>query len=273
MRNLIIHWYNGNDMSLTDKMHIIMIKNYAKIFNGLITIFISDDNGDSNNTIVKKQYEKIFNFFPTQPKIEVIKNDKINRESITFSIFLKTILKDDNNITFFMHNKGNTNKQTISVLMWCVGMYYFNLEHINEIEKELVDNKKVFAGTYFKRYNFGAFNRYKWHFSGTFFWINNSELISFFKKHGDFGFPIGRYSVEKYPGNVPDDLAVTYGMKKPTIIKDYSLYDLCLLYLKTYCDEDKLTSFINFFNTKIPRKIIDTSKKVIDPFIRDWNKH
>lgn len=158
------------------KLNIEKLNNYADRFNGRKIVFIKTGEGLVDATEVEAK-------FVLGPATEFVRwpNDTTLREVSGFiEGFEKLESLDPNEVTFFAHTKGTSysNLFTIAALRkWRNTMYKECLDNIARVEAALL--KYACAGCfrvdcYVPPLPIDA----KWHFSGTFFWVNHAKLFS-----------------------------------------------------------------------------------------------
>ena len=208
-RNLIFYCYlRDGEIDECTQLNIVLLKKYANMFNGdvIIKVAFDDINIDNEKELWVRSSFSFFN----NPSIEIVKNNPETRESEYFIESIEEIT-DDNSLTFFCHNKGNTHTSPDirnNIFNWIFSMYFFNLDEtiFKSIEKPL-SNELMFSGILRKTLDCSPWVCSPWHYSGTFFWFNTKRL----KENASWdNFVKGRFSVEAYPGqqaNVEDSVS------------------------------------------------------------------
>lgn len=186
----------------TNELHFKSLSEFCNIFDeATITILKDDDVSDELLLECKNRFVSIF-LNCKKISINILPNSNF-REAIVF--YNEIVLKlgaDD--LVFFGHNKGTTNinhsKEQIST--WILGMHFFNLFYINEVEKCLHADKFASYGAY-QTLNSTINNKYKWSYMGTFFWINSKRLYNYLKCENMFIPELdGRFYAEDFLGNI-----------------------------------------------------------------------
>ena len=191
-------------------LHLRNLSIYKDVFDEII-FFISHDE-DSKG--VNETIESI-NYFIPNCKMYQFKNDKVSRESAFFYEFIVKHLDEfkGDHAMFFAHNKG---VQSIYVTWadrnnWINTMYYFNLRNVEKIDALLNDKKTCAIGcgrmTNYAPHEFSSFLKYKWMFTGTFFWILPNRLAKYIKDNNvEVIENKGRYYTEGFLGTIfPQD--------------------------------------------------------------------
>lgn len=146
------------------------------------------------------------------PGAECIKiaNDKDARESALFytEIVNKLDQYDENTAIFFAHNKGAYTLYVSErdVFNWVNGMYFLDLIDTDAINELLEDENTCCIGSgkiESRPPCFGNMCKYRWHFSGTFFWLVPSRIKKYLDEH-KVNFPAkpGRWDTEGFLGEI-----------------------------------------------------------------------
>lgn len=113
-------------------------------------------------------------------------NDKQLRESKYFYNEIATKLDSmEDRWYFFAHNKGVDTWYAPGDMckMWIIGMYYMNLNYPDKIKEDMDKPQTCVIGTYLIR-NLRAWPwlKFKWHFSGTYWWFNPKRITNVMKE-------------------------------------------------------------------------------------------
>lgn len=212
-RNLISYYYFTPNNEYI-KYHISLLKKYSHIFDGKKVIYISTDK-DIN---IKNIDTSIFNFI-NPDIVKIVENNPENRESEYFidQVGEMINISDENSMTFYTHSKGSTYGNNSNLLNWIVSMYFFNLEeeYIKLISSNFSNNKKKFSGIFRIPFPCQPWITSNWHYSGTFFWINNRQVFV----DGWDDYYTDRFSVESYPGKKFD---ISDSMESEILFNEYS---------------------------------------------------
>lgn len=194
MKKLVFYFYICENWA-TNKanlVHFMCLKRYNEIFNE-VEIYIATDDKQDYETInnVKLKFLSIFT------KVESIQFTIIDNTVYREAIVLKQHVIDrlgQDDLVFFGHNKGTTDIVNHDynpeyVIKWIVGLYFFSLEYICEVDACLYNSPfgmsygpfltllKTPEGMELKH-----LGKYKWYYVGTFYWINSKKLYNFIKR-------------------------------------------------------------------------------------------
>lgn len=187
-KNIVFHFYapEGFENNEAIKIHLACLKRYSHIFdNALFIISVNDINdtaliGAAEKAIIDCGFRNI--------KFKVSEND-CYCEAVTFKKEIIDKLGSFDGITFFGHTKGvtnvvNPNMDKISVLKWVAGMYYLNLNFVEEAESVLVKEFKYSMFGAYKVVDDKIENANRRWYAGTFYWINTNRLANNMKQRG-----------------------------------------------------------------------------------------
>jgi hypothetical protein len=103
-------------------------------------------------------------------------NDPVLREVITmFPLWERVRTDDPTHITFYCHSKGVTRQATDTVHRWTEIMYGTCLDRPDLVDAQM--QQYPLTGTFKKLGPGFQGSRSQWHYSGTFYWINNAALL------------------------------------------------------------------------------------------------
>ena len=228
-KTLIFHLYCGPDFStnIANKVHYMCLKKYISIFDEVRFTIAVDDL--SNSKLIVDGMHWIMSLGHTGKKsIRVVENTDLFEVDTFKHEFLDQYEHLDGYV-FFGHNKGTTNMARDSVTMtsvfrWICGMYFYNLEFMDEVEGLFSGRMRapeVFYGTfltYFSKERQNIIhampnNLSGLEYSGTFYWINmpkykNSRTMGIIKDVE----PDSRFFAEEYPGMFFERYAYGCGM-------------------------------------------------------------
>jgi hypothetical protein len=183
-KTLVYHLYvNCNDINQKKsyKIHKECLKIFKHVFDN--AIFVITVNDLKNNAAISNAVKWITDIeFDKEFDIKIEHNDSLC-ESKTFNDY---VLKNNNlnGMVFFAHNKGSNNFESdnpiinkYSVFMWICGLYYYNLNFIEEVNGALCGKQ------FYPECMYGAFLMEKdidddrlflanYHYAGNFYWIN-----------------------------------------------------------------------------------------------------
>jgi len=241
-RYLLFYWYipsNGIYAKSYD-FHLYCLNKYKDRFNNETFILSIDDL--SRTDLINEAKERLKIIFPNA-EFQILQNNPNIRESSTVYHLLKDLEKYNGNI-FFGHSKGASNNQIGELYEWIYSLYYFNLNDIDLVDNKL--NSHLSVGTLKKIFDFKSFaifnqldfdiNKYFWHYSGTFFWINPVKLNKFLKDNNiEIDKRVHRWYSETVLGNLyHSKYAYAIGYDIP----EYDLYNKCDYILKNIMLED-----------------------------------
>lgn len=203
-KRLIFYFYTFNDFMNNPaiKIHLKCLKYYSHVFDEALFIISIDDKNNSK-LIFDTEIELLkLGFNNIQFKIH--KNNAYC-EAEPFYNEIVSKLKTLDGLTFFGHTKGVTNVLNPSCVIesinaWILGMYYLNLEFIDEVEKSLLYEPYRFYGAFLCDATQSVLKQYL--YAGTFYWINCSAIYNDVIK-GNHSLPCcidGRGFAEEFPG-------------------------------------------------------------------------
>lgn len=155
-----------------------------QLFNGLKRIAIVTDKNTESPDVVRQFFaDRVQNANEIEYLIE--RNNPSLREVATFVKCLKPIAENyrsEGDLTFSAHAKGikysedlAVRREDAAVWKWIQWMYVTTLDQFDVVRKHLASFP--FAGS-FKRYGqFQLPKNFKWHYSGTFYWMRNKTLF------------------------------------------------------------------------------------------------
>ena len=270
MKKLVYHLYifdgfTENPFTYCNKF---CLQRYINIFDEA-TFFISVDDlcdGDKIKTGIKFVKEVCGDNINTN--IFVTKNNKELREVTTFeSAILPMIEYGSEDYVFFGHNKGATtacNNELISLLIWVILMYYYNLEFIDDTIRNLDSGKVLYGSNLCDMSYMGIFDYLpsKTFYSGTFYWINTKEAKKYFEQTNTTDFYCNKwiYYAEQFPQFVIDKLKGSYKNNIMTEPQNYNTYAMNEInwreYLLKLDDELQCVPFVN----EIIEKVVNIKK-------------
>jgi hypothetical protein len=197
IRDLYFYFYLGNNNNENNDfilLHLALLNHYNHLFNGekIINIAVDDYSVELDGFI---KNNKIFE--------GAIVNKVINtgQESTYFIDTIRNFKKDDGRITFYGHAKAATLMPIstyTTMAHWVHSLYYFNLNenYLPEVENQL--KNKFFSGCLQITSACPPWVKSDWHYSGTFYWMNNSKVFNNIEEEKFDA--LDRYSVEAFPG-------------------------------------------------------------------------
>ena len=154
MRRLIFSFYATENFeeNIANRLHFKCLERYSGVFDEVIICIISDDLNKKD--IIRKAKKRLLDIFACKIIFKTYSNTAYG-ESVVFENEIVKQLKTLGGITFFAHNKGVSNIENKicdknSVLRWIFGMYYLNLEDVDDVETKLMHSLNgLFYGAYF----------------------------------------------------------------------------------------------------------------------------
>lgn len=177
-KTLIYYLYAPRIIPDIYDLHIRLLNQYIYIFDN-INLYIGIDNRESNKKYIIDLYTMYLSKSNLSKSINIIpiENDPVDREGKCFKEYVIDKLSDYD-IVLFGHGKGISNYKNKSLIEWINGLYYFNLNYIDDVEDTLINNNQCSYGSYFLSHSL-LYNRFKWIYSGGFQWINCKVLKSY----------------------------------------------------------------------------------------------
>ena len=168
-KNIVFHFYafEGFRDNEAIKLHLSCLKRYSGIFDNALFVISVDDTsdtvliGDAEKAIIDCGFRNI--------TFKVSEND-CYCEATTFK-------KGTTNVV-------NPNMDKISVLKWIAGMYYLNLNFVEEAERVLIKEFKYSMFGAYKVVDDKIENANRRWYAGTFYWINTNRLSNNMKQRG-----------------------------------------------------------------------------------------
>lgn len=173
-KRLIFYFYTFNGFldNRAIQIHLRCLSHYCNVFDEALFIISIDDIEDdklifdTETEILKCGFRNI--------QFKVHKNNSYC-ESQPFFEEIVSKLDVLDGLTFFGHTKGITNVLKNDVVIesidaWILGMYYLNLEFIDEVEKSLCYTPHRFYGAFLTDCKDPWYKQF--FYAGTFYWIN-----------------------------------------------------------------------------------------------------
>ncbi|MBP5724907.1 MAG: hypothetical protein J6X18_15200 [Bacteroidales bacterium] len=187
-KNLVFSFYvfDGFEDNEAIKLHLKCLKKYSNIFdNAKFVISIKDT---SNIGMIKKAESMITECGFKNLEFKVKQND-CYCEARTLKDEILDKIDTFEGLTFFAHTKGVTNVtnkeiKKESVLKWVAGMYYMNLNFIEEVESCLIYHFDCSMFGSYKVVSDKIENKNRRWYAGTFYWINTNRLSNNMKNRG-----------------------------------------------------------------------------------------
>lgn len=103
-------------------------------------------------------------------------------------------LRRDGSVTFYAHAKGVSREPTDELKMWVDLMYRGNLQSPPNLKN------KLFSGCFAKLRKGSVNVPVPWHYSGTFYWFRNDEVLRRYANSKIPGSIDNRWFTENFPG-------------------------------------------------------------------------
>jgi hypothetical protein len=206
-KSLVYYFYCTRETVFNEinRLHFECLKRYNSIFNDIkFCISVNDINDKELIKMVQEKVMEVFNNNFSKISFYIYKN---NIELCECSFFYdEIILKlDEYDLVFFGHNKGfltAKEEDKISLYHWAIGMYYFSLGFIEELEHSLIESDEgLFYGSFLRKFN-PMESPNNIHYTGTYFWMNAQRLKKYIETNKQFFLkPYSRYYAENFPGH------------------------------------------------------------------------
>lgn len=213
-KKLVFYWYIPpfNWHKIYD-LHLKSLDLFKDVFDEKLFVLSHDSGLDEK--FIEETKTKLLEHVPDAKFVEY-ENDKQLREAKYFKheIVLKLGEFPKDEAIFFAHNKGVSSNYVSprDLIWWINGMYYCCLARQDLLDGYLEDNDVCAVGSFLIRGHdpfvipYGFKLKYKWHYSGTFFWLVPSRLNDYIIKNNVEIPKDNRYFAEGFLGNVfPDD--------------------------------------------------------------------
>lgn len=139
-----------------------------ELFDGTITIgIVTSDDADLAEEVVEA-----FAGYRVDNWI-IHKNDPRLGEGITFLPMLESLPRDG--ITFYAHAKGVKHDSPDAIKRWVSLMLWACLDRFDEARQAL--DRAPMAGAFINPTSYGSQPNFRWHYSGTFFWMRNDAVF------------------------------------------------------------------------------------------------
>lgn len=209
-QRLIFHFFVADNVKSSEvaELHFACLSKYAHIFNEALFI-LTANNIENNDNIDYVKTRLIDCGFCDNVKFVVEENESL-RESGTFYKYVVKQMNKLDGLTFFGHSKGVGNELSGEFNMdeihaWIAAAYFLNLDYMDEVRKCLLESPFHMTFGSLKCSWEDIENRYRWIYSGTFFWINAQRLYAYLERHGiEIPTPHNRYYSECFLGDVID---------------------------------------------------------------------
>lgn len=159
------------------KIHLQCLRHYSHVFDEAFFVISVDDV--NNTDLIMDVERELLSIGFKDVRFKVHKNNPYCESQVFFDEIAKKLDYLDG-LTFFAHTKGITNINNDeypieSIEAWIFGLYYFNLNFIDEVERMLIYRTCRFYGAFLVDLtNYWA---KMFLYSGTFYWLNAQRLV------------------------------------------------------------------------------------------------
>lgn len=227
-KKLVYAFYVNKDYGgkITD-IHFNCIEQFSACFDEMDINFILDEEYPRDFLLdAEQRFSKIF--LGKNVSFTLWPNTGY-REALIFYNKVAKRLKDEE-MVFFAHNKGVTNIHKYNkeqIYTWVVGMYFYSLNFMDEVQDQLLNKKYYSYGPYLTiRNELEHPNKYGWYYIGTYFWLNGKKLYQYMVNENIPLPEMGdRFYAEEFPGNIiptwPMVFTGSHGTRYITTDEDY----------------------------------------------------
>lgn len=161
------------------RMHFESLKRYSHIFDSAIFSICFENDDMSRAAEVEKD---IMDCGFVKDVRFVLEENSPFTESIAIKKYILDRLEELDGLVFFGHTKGVTNVKTFSYdvdskLKWVYSLYFYNLEFIDDVERNLIYCTPYIA-TFYGALRTTMDECKHFHYPGTFYWINPKGLYN-----------------------------------------------------------------------------------------------
>ena len=218
-------------------IHISNLRRYSNLFDCATLYFSLKEINEDNLSITRELTKKIIDAgFINGLEVKVKKNTPMREVECFKEEVISRIENNVEELVFFTHSKGLSNRLNRSLFRWICGMYYFGLNFNDEIRERFINRAlpdtmnlgSVFYGFPLLNSNIRNYLRNKVFYAGTIYWINCPKAAQYnrcfnidTKKEYTYG---TRCFAEEFPGDYFLGLMSQCRATIP-ISETYSLYD------------------------------------------------
>lgn len=161
------------------RIHLECLRRYSHIFDSAIFSICFENNDMSRAAEVEKD---IMDCGFVKDVRFVLEENSPFTESIAIKKYILDRLEELDGLVFFGHTKGVTNVRTFSYdvdskLKWVYSLYFYNLEFIDDVERNLIYCTPYIA-TFYGALRTTMDECKHFHYPGTFYWINPKGLYN-----------------------------------------------------------------------------------------------
>lgn len=200
-KNLIYFIYYNGRLHHYHVLNLKLLSMYWKVFNGKRIVKIAIDSNYSIDPIVK--------MLPNDCEYQVLQNNQATGEAVHF---LDSLVEIDGGMTFYGHCKGVSRPVWRGLDMWINNLYRKNLENVPEL------GDKIFAGVFAKLLPCPPYVPEKFHYSGSFYWMDTDKVKARLKK-----LDINKYLTERFPAIIATKEECIFGFGSTE--KNLNFYD------------------------------------------------
>lgn len=252
-KKLVFYLYYADSKNSEEfyNFHFSCLKKYCHIFDEAVFVISVDDVSDYH--LIREAEDKILDIFKgTSVSFDIHKNDKMHEVYAFEKYVINT--KDKDGLVFFGHSKGFSNIKKFDkeyIYKWIAGMYYFNLNFMDEVENLLLETKSISYGSFLMHDELNETNKYRWFYIGTFFWINLGKLENYIRQNNiELPLICDRAYAEEFLGNIYPFEQLPYAAShlNRALINARDFYHYINEYISMMYYEDELKEFYEFFD-------------------------
>ena len=262
-------WVPVNGFSKMMDIHWNCLEQYSHVFDETLFLVACDDKKNEN---VFFAIDKIKSLGFKNLEIKIVENLP-SRESFYVKREIFDHLDNFDGLTFFAHTKGvseyDSQFSLNNISAWISSLYFFNLSFIDDVKDKLINEKYLSYGTFGQDGDFIT-TKYKWIYSGTFFWINGTKLKKFIDEN-NIKIPtlydwttniIFKDTPKMYSENILSSIYdLDYAYFKQTDLHQISYYNILEAIEKLY-NKDELEQFYDFYHNIALRNVDISLNKI-----------
>lgn len=258
MKKLVFHFFITRERVESElyRVHYECLSKYSGIFDEVYYTLSLDDTSD-HDLIHSFEHRLLDITRCGNVTFRVVQNDKYCEAETFRSQVVSRLGSDD--LVFFGHSKGCSNLGNFdyeSLLQWVVGMYYFSLNFMDEVEKSLYNRPYVSYGPFLtfndEKHDIRKVPVNRWCYIGTFFWINSRKLNDWIKLTGAHVPSMSdRFYAEEFLGNLSPHSAFGYSHGNRFGINMTDYYNNAREYIRIIYDGYQYDEFMEFYNEVI----------------------
>jgi hypothetical protein len=194
-----------------NQLHFKLLKKYINIFDEVIFGLIVDEDIDVE--VINRFQCLILSFYHKNISFHIYENTEY-REALVFYDEIACKMANLDGWTFYGHNKHSSDMEESALIEWVCGLYYFNLEKLNEhyMVKEKtclpIDTTGIcfYGNPLLTEVSFNLIsvrNKYGYYYAGNFYWGKYQEVYRFLNNQGvELPKLTNRYYTEMFPGEL-----------------------------------------------------------------------